>query len=154
MNKILILGNGLVSYNLGMEFKKAGHEVALMARSEKITDSEFKVFYSEITKQKLRDIIIEFKPAIVINGIGYKDVKACESERVLALQSNVLIVQEIIDALLTSLTVPGHFFHLSTDYVFDGNPDPNSSCGYGVGVVPQPKLFYSHTKVMAETLVK
>lgn len=152
-SKILILGNGLVGSNLVTEFKKLGHEVYGCAVNPKPHESILVWVYRPINKANLIELFGEIKPSIVINTIGYKDVEACEIKRVQALQSNVVVVQEILDALATSLCIPAHFIHLSTDYVFDGNSKTGKD-GYGAEDTPRPHSFYGLSKYLAEQIIK
>lgn len=152
-NKILILGNGLVGNNLVAEFKRLGCEVYGCAINPRPHDSILVWAYRPINKANLIELFGEIKPSIVINAIGYKDVETCEIKRVQTLQSNVVVVQEILDALATSLCIPAHFIHLSTDYVFDGNARTGKE-GYSAEDTPSPRSFYGLSKYLAEQIIR
>lgn len=83
---------------------------------------------------------------LVINCVGASDVDRCETDPAYALQTNVAVVQNLVEA--TSL-YGARLITFSTDYVFDGGNGP-----YAETDTPNAVNFYGQTKLMSEELIK
>lgn len=88
------------------------------------------------SKETVIEKVLEFRPDILINAAAYTAVDKAEDEEELAYQVNCLGAKYLA---IAAQKVNARFFHLSTDYVFDGkksepyvetdNPNPNSAYG-------------------------
>ena len=81
-------------------------------------------------------------PDIVINAAAYTDVDGCEIKKEIAFDSNALAVGN-----LTKLCreYSARFYHISTDYVFDGK-----SGNYSEYSIPSPVNYYGFSKVLGD----
>jgi dTDP-4-dehydrorhamnose reductase len=86
----------------------------------------------------------ELTPDAIINCAAMTDVDRCETERSVAWESNVKLVEHIINQCKRS---GSRYIHISTDYVFDGRNGPYSETS-----TPNPINYYGKTKLAAENL--
>lgn len=71
---------------------------------------------------RLREVVDAFAPDVVINCAAFTRVDDCESERDLAMEVNGRAVGHAVAA---AVRCGARFVHVSSDYVFDGEPgDP------------------------------
>lgn len=155
---ILVLGGGYLGSNLLDNFAKAGHQIHLGYRT-KVTFYDYKIISHsmftecDFSQASLEACIEKVKPDIIVNCIGHKNVEKCETDRVAALDANVLVAQKILDAIWMqeklNKHIPSHFFHLSTDYVYSGSGQNQ----WKVNDKLNPSTFYGLTKSMAESLI-
>jgi dTDP-4-dehydrorhamnose reductase len=131
--KILILGaGGQVGKALTYALQKVGKTIP-MVRAQ-----------LDITKfVQLRDVINQYKPAVVVNAAAYTNVDQAESQHKIAKLINTEAVQTLgeICAKTNSLLV-----HYSTDYVFDGK----KQAPYTEEDSPSPCNVYGQTKLEGE----
>jgi dTDP-4-dehydrorhamnose reductase len=137
MTKILLIGsNGQV----GSELQQALHNYPeLIAVSRPRID-----LYQP---EKLRELITEIKPDIVINAAAYTAVDRAESEADLAELGNAIAPQQIAQACAE---IDAYLIHLSTDYVFDGT----SSQPYPETAPTHPLSTYGRTKLAGEVAIQ
>jgi dTDP-4-dehydrorhamnose reductase len=83
----------------------------------------------------------------VVNALAYTAVDKAESEITLANLVNGDYAGKLAGA---SKIVGAKFFHLSTDYVFDGN----SEIPYATDAIPNPQGAYGRSKLLGEKLVE
>lgn len=107
MRRILIIGkDGQVGWELQRTLSPMGQVFALNRASLDLSDTD-----------KIRDVIREIKPSLIVNSAAYTAVDKAESDQEMAHQINAIapgiLAEEAKkhDALL---------IHYSTDYVFDG----------------------------------
>jgi len=92
--------------------------------------------------RRLRDVVGEFHPHLLVNAAAYTDVEGCERDRKKAWEVNVGGVENV--ASLCS-EFGCKIIHISTDYVFDGREGP-----YSEGDPPSPCNWYGETKLEGE----
>jgi dTDP-4-dehydrorhamnose reductase len=102
----------------------------------------------DITKiDLLKSLIYNFKPDAVINCAAYTDVDGAESHKMIAKDNNVTGVKNIASICL-DLNI--YFIQISTASIFDSN-----SLEFIKGDSdPNPRNFYSETKLFAEQICK
>ena len=83
---------------------------------------------------------------IIVNAVGYTAVDRAESEHEAALIVNADYAQKLA---LVAKKLGSRFFHVSTDYVFEGL----TSKPYGVNAEPNPQSAYGKSKLLGEQLV-
>ncbi len=98
--------------------------------------------------ERLKQVLREARPAVVIHPAAIADVDACERDHALAYAVNVEGAANLARA---SAAVGAHVIQVSTDYVFDGseaNPGP-----YDETAATHPVNYYGVTKLEAERVV-
>lgn len=138
MKKILIAGaNG----QLGNELKSLAS-----------TYSSFEFIYSDLPEVNITDFdsldayVNAINPHFIINCAAYTAVDKAESDVELATKVNVLGAKNLA---LLSKKYHAKFFHVSTDFVFDGR----SYTPYTEDSVPNPISVYGDTKLKGEEAV-
>ena len=132
MKKILITGgSGQLGNCFSLMFNKKYNLLTLPKTEFDITNTE-----------KIRTIIKEHNPEIIINCAAMTDVDGCEDNPILAENINVLAIRDILNIF------KGLFIHISTDYVFDGKKGP-----YKEDDIPNPINVYGKTKYVGEEIV-
>jgi dTDP-4-dehydrorhamnose reductase len=136
--KILVLGcKGQLGRCLNDQLKNTDHEVIYTSRRQ-IDIADF-----EVTERK----ILGFSPDLVINATAYTAVDKAEEDKKTADLINHLAVAniaQICDQLSCWL------FHVSTDYVFDGN----SNMPYKEDDKTNPQGVYGETKLNGELAIQ
>lgn len=135
--RILLLGkNGQVGWELERTLAPLGEVVAL-GRAE-----------ADLSKlDKLRSIVRQQRPQVIVNAAAYSDVDRAESEPDLAMVVNATapgVLAEEGKALGACL------IHISTDYVFDGQKRQP----YVETDLPNPKSVYGKTKLAGEEAIR
>lgn len=147
--KILILGgNGMLGHQLFLHFNKK-HQVKVTLRSNKNTYEKFKIFNNEnafynvdISNLKsVENLILDFKPEVVINGIGITH-KGRETDVIGSIEVNALLPHHVAQACKK---VNAKFFQISTDCVFLGTVG-----NYTETDVPDAQNLYGRTKLLGE----
>lgn len=114
--KILILGgSGLLGSFLNKNLKKKYSVIATSSKSS--VNKYYKL--NALNQKKLIKLINFFKPNIIINCIGFTDVDRCEIEKKIAIDLNVLIINNVADILKSKKNI--HLIHISTDQVYNNN---------------------------------
>jgi dTDP-4-dehydrorhamnose reductase len=88
-------------------------------------------------------LINKHKPDLIINAAAYTDVEKAETEKNIAINVNSLAVKALSRAA-SEIDIP--IFHISTDYVFDGNKDTS----YVEGDETNPLNVYGLSKLDGE----
>jgi dTDP-4-dehydrorhamnose reductase len=87
-------------------------------------------------------------PDIILHCAAITGIRDCEENKELAWKTNVLGTQNLIDACL-KYNKSCYFIYMSTACVFYGDKGD-----YVETDIPQPKNFYSLTKLLSEFIVK
>jgi dTDP-4-dehydrorhamnose reductase len=95
---------------------------------------------------RLRSVIEEFSPNVVINTAAFHDVDQCESEPEAAFAVNAAAVQRLASVCRASRAT---LVHLSTDYVFNGR----GSRPYREGDPIEPINVYGASKAAGEMAI-
>jgi dTDP-4-dehydrorhamnose reductase len=136
--KILVLGsNGQLGLCLKDVFLESKFDVKFLDRNE-LDISNF---------TQLKSKLFSISPDIIINASAYTAVDAAESDKINANIVNNIAVTEIA---LICKEINAWFFHISTDYVFDGN----SSKGYIENDSKIPQTVYGKTKLDGEYAIQ
>ena len=107
--KILILGSKgqLASHFLKIKYKN----------NLTIKKLAFKKFIKN--KNILKDLLLSFKPDIIINFYAFTNVVECEKNIIFAIKYNAKLL-EIIFKIISKINPSILFIHISTDFVFSG----------------------------------
>jgi len=89
------------------------------------------------------DLVLKFKPNIIINLSALTNVDRCEVDKDLAYKINAMSVKFITRAAMVNNS---YLVHVSTDYVFDGEKGM-----YKEDDFPNPINYYGLTKLIGET---
>ena len=134
--KILISGHtGQVARELQRAL--AQHELVSLGRAD----------FDLAQPQKLDEIILRERPALVINAAAYTAVDQAEQERELAFTINAEAPGAMANACF-ELDIP--LIHYSTDYVFDGS----KATPYREADTPRPLGVYGASKVAGEQALR
>ncbi|MFA3782683.1 dTDP-4-dehydrorhamnose reductase [Melioribacteraceae bacterium 4301-Me] len=147
--RIVIIGsNGLLGQHL-VNFYKNNPRIELLAASASDNSCIDGVPYKKLditNKNKVREVLLNFFPDVVINAAAYTDVDACETDREISWKINVGGTENLA---LYSWTVDALMIHISSDYIFDGKSGP-----YSEDDKPCPINYYGRTKLAAENTVR
>ncbi|MBW4521139.1 MAG: dTDP-4-dehydrorhamnose reductase [Scytolyngbya sp. HA4215-MV1] len=137
MNRVLLIGGhgqvGLELYKIlndRPEFVSVGREVADLTNLE-----------------RLRQVVLDTMPEIIINAAAYTAVDKAESEMALAQAVNTIAPQALAE---TAQKLGAALIHLSTDYVFDGK----HHCPYRETDPTHPLSVYGTTKLAGEAAIR
>lgn len=134
---------GMLGADVARAGERAGHELMLVARAEvDITDME-----------SVERVLGEWPPDAVLNCAAWTDVDGAESQREAAHAVNTLGAGNVARAAAEA-DVP--LVHISTDYVFNGEPPLDGDGGprpYVESDPTGPRSVYGHTKLDGERLV-
>jgi dTDP-4-dehydrorhamnose reductase len=147
--KILLTGaNGMVGSNLSKELTKTNHTVLATGRGENrlppsYLHDNFQYRSLDITeKEQVMDIVIGFKPDLIIHGAAMTQVDECEEKKMLSYKTNVEATDHLI---LAAEEINARYCYLSTDFVFSGDNGP-----YVEDDETGPVNYYGMTKELAE----
>ena len=145
MKKILIFGSsGFVGSYLHKTLDNLGYLV-VGTGFENATSDIKKVNLLNVSET--RKILSDVAPDLVIFLSGIKDIKRCESNPEIAIDTNVTAVRNYIDSCYKNKQRPLTLF-FSTDCVFDGIKGY-----YKVEDTTNPKTVYGATNMLAEQLL-
>src|SRR5204863_1942851 len=96
---------------------------------------------------RVRDVLMELRPEIVLNTTAYHRVDDCEHQAELAYSVNALAVLHLVRVANELNAV---LIHISTDYVFDGK----ARQPYTEKSEPFPLSVYANSKLAGELLVR
>lgn len=135
--RILLLGkNGQVGWELDRLLAPLGSVLAVGRTEADLTNP-----------RRLTDLVMEVKPALVINAAAYTAVDRAESEPELARQINAIAPGVLAAA---AHRVGAWLIHFSTDYVFDGL----KRRPYLESDATNPLSVYGRTKLAGERAVQ
>lgn len=132
--KVLVTGyHGQLGYDVVKISEKQGHEVLGTTRE-----------HFDLTDEvKIKEVIRNFKPDVVVHCAAYTLVDKAEDEKELCFAVNVLGTRYIAEACKE---VNAKMVYISTDYVFDGE----SNRPYEVSDKVNPVNYYGETKLLGE----
>ncbi|MBR7915018.1 dTDP-4-dehydrorhamnose reductase [Burkholderia vietnamiensis] len=133
---ILVTGvNGQVGFELLRTLQGLGRVVACDRSMVDLSDLE-----------RVRDVVRELKPAVIVNPAAYTAVDNAESDIEAARRLNADVPRVFAEEMARS---GGTLIHYSTDYVFDGTkPDP-----YTEDDATNPANVYGVTKLEGELAI-
>jgi len=149
--RILITGcHGLLGQSvLKMFLKSTDSEILATAKENKtfLDLSGFDYTMLDITvRSDVKNLVIYFRPDVIINTAAFTNVDACELNRELAWRVNVEGVRNLVHS---ARRVDAKLIHISTDYIFDGKNGP-----YTEDAIPNPINYYGRTKLASENEIK
>lgn len=132
--KILVTGG---TGKLGSELKKVFKNALFPTRKE-----------LDILKPvQVKKYLEKTSPDLIIHTAGITDIRLCEKNKKLAWDTNYLGTKNLINATQSLIKKP-YFIYISTACVFDGVNSPFIETD-----IPNPKNFYSLTKLLGEIVV-
>ncbi|NOU75757.1 dTDP-4-dehydrorhamnose reductase, partial [Paenibacillus sp. LMG 31458] len=135
--KILITGaGGQLGYDLIRVFGPV-HEVSAWRRDQ----------FDVSDEKKVRDILLQEQPDVVIHAAAYTNVDKAEIETELAYQVNAMGALHIAKACGQ---IGAKLVYVSTDYVFDGT----KGTPYEERDLTNPNNIYGHSKLLGEKFVR
>ncbi len=151
MRRILICGsNGLLGQRLALLLSsQTDYEVLNTSRNRSFVFDDRLFDYTQLDvthKGDVKSLISSFHPTVIINAAAATDVDWCELHREDAWKTNVVGVENLIEA---ARKVGARLIHVSTDYVFDGNHGP-----YSEEDKPNPISYYGKAKLASENAVR
>jgi dTDP-4-dehydrorhamnose reductase len=99
-------------------------------------------------RQMVEQVVAKNQPEIIINCAAYTAVDNCEKEKELAWRVNALGPENLA---VSAETVGSRFIHISTDYVFDGKKQTDTS--YLENDQVQPLSEYGKSKLAGEDAI-
>jgi len=137
MAKILLIGkDGQVGWELQRSLATLGHLHAINSQDCNLKDT-----------QKLRKIIVDFKPDFIVNAAAYTAVDKAESDVETAHAVNVIAPGVMAEEAYKS---GAWLVHYSTDYVFDGTKED----AYREDDLASPLSVYGDTKLKGEQVIQ
>ena len=151
MKRILICGsNGLLGQRLALMLgSQTEYEVLNTSRNRSFVFDHRLFDYTQLDithKGDVKSLVSSFHPTVIINAAGATDVDWCELHREEAWKTNVVAVENLIEA---ARKVGARLIHVSTDYVFDGQHGP-----YTEEDIPNPISYYGKSKLASENAVR
>jgi dTDP-4-dehydrorhamnose reductase len=151
MKRILICGsNGLLGQRLALMLSsQTDYEVLNTSRNRSFVFDDRLFDYTQLDvtqKGDVKSLVSSFHPTVIINAAATTDVDWCELHREEAWRTNVVGVENLIEA---ARKVGAQLIHISTDYVFDGNHGP-----YSEEDKPNPISYYGKAKLASENAVR
>jgi dTDP-4-dehydrorhamnose reductase len=150
LKKVLITGaNGLLGQYLVTRFKKDYYVVAcdLMSENYNILNPPQEYHSIDLTNRtKVRKLLGDQIPDIIINAAAFTNVDNCEDQRELCWATNVKSIELMVETFTTFAPL---FVHISTDYIFNGKSAP-----YREDDHPKPLGYYGLTKYSSEKVVR
>ncbi|MBW9221802.1 dTDP-4-dehydrorhamnose reductase [Methanothermococcus sp. SCGC AD-155-C09] len=116
--RILIIGLGMIGYELINKFQNLNYDVHIITRSDKGYFKNIPKYLLDITnRERLFETVNKISPDFVVNTAAITNVDLCEDKRELAYKTNAL-APGYLGEVCRDLNIP--LCHISTDYVFDG----------------------------------
>lgn len=149
--RIMITGcHGLLGQNvLKMFLKSTVSEILATAKDPKtfLDFGSFDYTMLDITSRNdVKNLVVYFRPDVIVNTAAYTNVDGCETNRELAWRVNVEGVRNLVHS---ARRVDAKLIHISTDYIFDGKNGP-----YTENAIPNPINYYGRTKLASENEIK
>jgi dTDP-4-dehydrorhamnose reductase len=134
---------------LKMFLKSTDYEILATAKENKtfLDFGGFDYTMLDITiRSDVKNLVVYFRPDVIINTAAYTNVDGCELNRELAWRVNVEGVRNLVHS---ARRVDAKLIHISTDYIFDGKNGP-----YSEDARPNPINYYGRTKLASENEIK
>lgn len=140
MRWAIVGSSGMLGTELVTLLRTKGHEVIEWHRDN---------LNLELSVDQLSTFISapDITPDVIVNCVAYTAVDKAESELFEASKVNGIYAGKLAQA---AGQIGSRFFHVSTDYVFDGR----STIAYGVDHETNPQSTYGESKLVGEELVK
>ena len=151
MKRILICGaNGLLGQRLALMLSsQTEHEVLNTSRHRAFVFDHQLFDYTQLDithKSDVKSLVSSFHPTVIVNAAAATNVDWCETHREEAWKTNVVGVENLIEA---ARKVGAKVIHISTDYVFDGKHGP-----YSEDDKPNPLSYYGRSKLASENALR
>ncbi|MCC7430471.1 SDR family oxidoreductase [bacterium] len=146
--KVLIVGvSGCLGQNLAKILLEKNYKVAGLSRNPfELGSPNFSFVQCDAkNKTQLLEVCKKNQPDVVVNTSAKTNVDANEDEKNDAIQTNVGIVETLVEFCEKKIPL----VQISTDYVFDGETPP-----YTENSKPKPLSFYGLTKLQAEEVLQ
>ena len=145
MIKVVVTGsNGLLGQsliNLLLKEKEVYKVFGLSRGDNRSGRDDFSYVSIDITNEKkLKEILLETEPNVIINTAAMTQVDDCECDRKACDLLNVSVVEWLGEI---SEKIEAHLIHLSTDFIFDGIKG-----NYKETDVPNPLSYYGVSKLI------
>lgn len=149
--RIMITGcHGLLGQSVLKMFLKSTDSEILATAKDARTFLDFGGFdYTMLditSRSDVKNLVVYFRPDVIINTAAYTNVDGCETNRELAWRVNVEGVRNLVNS---ARRVDAKLIHISTDYIFDGKSGP-----YTEDAIPNPINYYGRTKLASENEIK
>jgi dTDP-4-dehydrorhamnose reductase len=150
MIKVVVTGsNGLLGQsliNLLLKEKEVYKVFGLSRGDNRSGRDDFSYISIDITNEKkLKEILLETEPNVIINTAAMTQVDDCEGDREACDLLNVSVVEWLGEI---SEKIEAHLIHLSTDFIFDGIKG-----NYKETDVPNPLSYYGVSKLKSEEVL-
>jgi dTDP-4-dehydrorhamnose reductase len=150
MIKVVVTGsNGLLGQsliNLLLKEKEVYKVFGLSRGDNRSGRDDFSYISIDITNEKkLKEILLETEPNVIINTAAMTQVDDCEGDRKACDLLNVSVVEWLAEI---SEKIEAHLIHLSTDFIFDGIKG-----NYKETDVPNPLSYYGVSKLKSEEVL-
>jgi dTDP-4-dehydrorhamnose reductase len=150
MIKVVVTGsNGLLGQsliNLLLKEKEVYKVFGLSRGDNRSGRDDFSYVYIDITNEKkIKKILLETEPNVIINTAAMTQVDDCEGDREACDLLNVSVVEWLGEI---SEKIEAHLIHLSTDFIFDGIKG-----NYKETDVPNPLSYYGVSKLKSEEVL-
>jgi dTDP-4-dehydrorhamnose reductase len=150
MIKVVVTGsNGLLGQsliNLLLKEKEVYKVFGLSRGDNRSGRDDFSYISIDITNEKkLKKILLETEPNVIINTAAMTQVDDCENNRQSCDLLNVSVVEWLGEI---SEKIEAHLIHLSTDFIFDGIKG-----NYKETDVPNPLSYYGVSKLKSEEVL-
>lgn len=147
MKRILICGaNGLLGQRLSLMLStQSDYEVLNTSVERSFVYDNMLFDYNQLditNRSDVKSLASSFQPNVILNAAAATNVDWCESNREEAWKTNVIAVENLVDA---ARKVSAKLIHISTDYIFDGKNGP-----YDEHAQPRPIGYYGKTKLASE----
>ncbi|WP_149563464.1 dTDP-4-dehydrorhamnose reductase [Streptomyces cacaoi] len=141
MTRWLVTGaGGMLGRELHTTLTEAGIAALPLARADlDLTD-----------ERAVRCALRRARPAVVVNCAAWTDVDGAERDEAAAARINADGTRLLARACAAS---GARLLHLSTDYVFSGEPGPGGPAPYPEDAPPGPRTAYGRTKLAGERAV-
>ncbi len=147
-SKLLVLGgSGLVGSTI-VDYAKNDYDTIFSYNSNKINISNTKSFQIDLLNDhtKIKTIIENYKPNVIINTIAHSNVDLCEEDHFIADKLHIDMTKKIAKICAN---INSKLIFLSTDAVFEGKLNKQ----YVENDITNPINYYGKTKLEAEKIV-
>lgn len=146
--KILIVGcSGFVGSNLARKLCEQHEIIGIYNTNRPNLPQNIKKYKIDATSESAVELCIkDFKPQVVINAAGNKNLQCCERFPYSAYNSNVTVTAALVNVCRE---VGTKYVHISTDLVFSGNTHHYFELN-----TPDPNTVYGRTKYAAEIIAQ